>query len=96
MLGFALENALHFLGPEPLDPFPYLRKREMLGLKSPDELEKIDMLRPVMSARAPRFRGRQETLLYIVANGPRADLCVITQLEDVDRFGFRNIEHDQY
>ena len=91
MLGFALENALHFLGPEPLDPFPYLRKREMLGLKSPDEPEKIDVLGPVMSAGAARFGGRQETLLYIVANGPRADLRTVTQLEDVDRICLRAV-----
>ena len=91
MLGFALENALHFLRPERLDPFPYLRKREMLGLKSPDELEKIDVLGTIMSARAPRFGGRQETLLYIVANRPRTDLRSVAQLEDVDRIWLREV-----
>ena len=66
----------------------------MLSLKSPDELELVHVLGAIMSAGTPGFGGRQETLLYIVANGPRADLRTVTQLEDVDRFGFGDVEHD--
>ena len=65
----------------------------MLRLKSTDQPELVDMLGAIMSTGAASFRGRQETLLYIVSDGPRADLRAVAELEDVDRFWFRDIEH---
>jgi hypothetical protein len=93
MSWLALENALHFNGRKLLDPLPYLRQRKVLLLESPDQPEPVDMFGPIMGARPASFGGRQETLTYIVANGPRADLRTVAELEDVDRFGFGDIEH---
>jgi hypothetical protein len=82
--GLASEYASDFIGRKLLDALPYLRKRQVLLLKSPDETEQIYVLGAIMSAGSPSFGGGQETLLYVVANGPRTDLGAVAQLEDVD------------
>lgn len=94
MLRFAFEYPFYFLGSELLQPLPYLREREMLLLKTADQPEPVDVLGPVMSAGPACFRGREEALLDVVANGPRADFRAVTQLEDIDGFGIGDVEHE--
>ena len=66
----------------------------MLGLKSPYQLEPVNVLGAVMRARPASFRSGQEPLLDVIPDSPGADASPVAQLEDVDRFGVGNIEHD--
>ena len=52
------------------------------------------MLGPVMRAGSTSFRSGQKALLDVIPDRPGTDASPVAQLEDVDRFGVWNIEHD--
>lgn len=93
MLELRLEYSLHFGPGQLFQSLSNFRKREMLLLKSANELEPVNVLRPVMSTRPARLRRWQQSLLDVVPNGPRADACSVAQLQEIDGVGFRYLEH---
>ena len=65
----------------------------MLALEQLYESQTVDVLRPIMRSWTARFRGRDQALLDVVPDRARTDFGLVTQLEQVDRFGFWEYEH---
>lgn len=93
MLELGLEYSLYFRPWQLLELLSNFRKRQVLLLKSSYELEPVNMLGAVMSARAARFRCGKQSLLDVIPDGARADASSVAQLEEVDGFGVRKNEH---
>jgi hypothetical protein len=58
----------------------------MLALESLDEEEALQVLGPVVGA-GPFFGGRQETLLYIVADRSGTDSGAVSELGEFECLG---------
>ncbi len=88
-----VQHALHFLRPELLYPFPYFGERQMLLLKPSNQPQSVHMLRAVMRAWPTRLRSRNEALLDVVPDSPRAELGLIAQLRKIERFWVWKDQH---